>query len=339
MKKVLLATTALVAFAGAASAEIKLDGYAEIGVDGGNNGYTTQFHNDWQVNFNFSSETDGGLSFGGKVQIEESNSPQKIDGALKIDDEAFWVSGSFGKVTLGETAGALDWAVPDIYSGTSISDDHSTHAGVYWNTGLDGNYDDQIARYEYSFGDFGAAISLEQDDTGVADPVIGIGGKWSGSLSGADVTAGIGYQTDGDDDTWSVAGKATMTNGLSVALGYAKFSHSTTNVNANNFHNTDYVTGVNLNAPIEVDSWVGLGVAYTTGALTVGANYGMYSAANAGDGDPKGWGLVANYDLGGGAVAMVGYGSSSGSDALGNAYGSGNGHGTKTWSAGLGLSF
>ena len=110
MKKVLLATTALVAFAGAASAEIKLDGYAEIGVDGGsgfpnantaNTKFETQFHNDWQVNFNFSSETDGGLSFGGKVQIEETNSPQKIDGGLKIDDEAFWVSGSFGKVTLG----------------------------------------------------------------------------------------------------------------------------------------------------------------------------------------------------------------------------------------------
>lgn len=323
MKKVLLATTALVAFAGAASAEIKLDGYAEIGVDGGNNGYTTQFHNDWQVNFNFSSETDGGLSFGGKVQIEETNSPQKIDGGLKIDDEAFWVSGSFGKVTLGETAGALDWAVPDIYTGTAISDDHSTHAGAYWNTGMDGTYDDQVARYEYSFGDFGAAISVEQDDTGVSDPVIGLGGKWSGSMSGADITAGIGYQTNGDGSTVSVAATAKMANGFSAALGYASFDNDPL------YTFTDYVGN-----GVQVDNWVGVGVAYTQGALTVGANYGMYSASVAGVPDPKGWGLVANYDLGGGAVAMVGYGASSGTG-----YGNGNGHGSKTWSAGLGLSF
>lgn len=350
MKKVLLATTALVAFAGAASAEIKLDGYAEIGVDGGNNGYETQFHNDWQVNFNFSSETDGGLSFGGKVQIEENNGAGRINGngvvagldtdgdgqidtlvqnnGPRIDDEAFWVSGSFGKVTLGETAGALDWAVPDIYTGTAISDDHSTHAGAYWNTGMDGSYDDQVARYEYSFGDFGAAISVEQDDSGVLDPIIGIGGKWSGSMSGADITAGIGYQTNGDGSTVSVAATAKMANGFSAAIGYASFDNDPL------YTFTDYVGN-----GVQVDNWVGVGVAYTQGALTVGANYGMYSASNAGDADPKGWGLVANYDLGGGAVAMVGYGASSGSDALGNSYGNGNGHGSKTWSAGLGLSF
>lgn len=356
MKKILLATTALVGFAGAAAAEIKLDGYAEIGINGGGTsaatptGYETQFHNDWQVNFNFSSETDGGLSFGGKVQIEENNSPASINGTPRIDDEAFWVSGSFGKVTLGETDGAVDWAVPDIFSGTSISDDHSTHAGAYWNTGLDGNSanggGNQIARYEYSFGAWAAALSLEANTVpnSPKDTTIGIGAKWSGELGGVDVSAGAGYATDGDDKTWSLAGKAKMANGFSVALGYADFSHSTSNANADNFHLSDYVTGVNsttavARAPVEVESWVGIGVAYTLDALTVGANYGKYSAANAGDGDPSGWGLVANYDLGGGAVLMFGYGASDGADAAGINYGSGNGKGEETWSAGLGMSF
>lgn len=351
MKKILLATTALVGFAGAAAAEIKLSGYAEIGINGGGtsvvtpNGYETQFHNDWQVNFDFSSETDGGLSFGGTVQIEESNGSDAINGGLKIDDEAFWVSGSFGKVTLGETDGALDWAVPEIYSGTSISDDHSTHAGAYWNTGLDGNSanggGNQVARYEYSFGEWAAAISVEANTNPLStkDTTVGLGGKWAGSLGGAEVSAGVGYQTDGDDKTWSLGATAKMSNGFSVALGYADFSHSTTNANADNFHLNDFVTGVNVANAVEVDSWVGIGVAYTTGALTVGANYGTYSAANAGDGDPSGWGVVANYDLGGGAVAMFGYGSSDGASLAGGNYGSGNGHGEETWSAGLGMSF
>lgn len=362
MKKILLATTALVAFGGTAYAQdaakgITLSGYAEIGVDGGNKGYNTQFHNDWQVNFNFASETDGGLSFGGKVQIEEINGAGAINGGLKIDDEAFWVSGDFGKVTLGETAGALDWAVPDVFSGTSISDDHSTHAGAYWNTGLDvtfstsvngTTYDNQIMRYEYSFGSVAVAGSVMMDDKSTvagghthADPVLGIGAKWSGAMAGTDVTAGIGYQGNGDSSTWSVGATAKMANGFSASLGYADFSSDAAKGQV--FSTSLYVAN-----GVPVKSWVGAGVAYTTGALTVGANYGMYSVDNslvtAGDSydDPKGWGLVANYDLGGGAVAMFGYGSSSGSKTVGavtTEYGSGNGHGTKTWSAGLGMSF
>ncbi|HEX9858652.1 MAG TPA: porin, partial [Paracoccaceae bacterium] len=49
MKKILLATTALVGFAGAAAAEVALTGYAEIGVAGGNGGVETQFWNDIDV--------------------------------------------------------------------------------------------------------------------------------------------------------------------------------------------------------------------------------------------------------------------------------------------------
>jgi outer membrane protein OmpU len=327
MKTLLLASTALVGMAGvAAAAEIKLSGYAEIGINGGNLGYETQFHNDWQVNFDFSGAMDSGVEFGGRVQIEETNSPGAINGGLKIDDEAFWVSGTFGKVTLGETKGAVDWAVPDVYSGTGISDDHSTHAGAYWNTGMDGQYDDQILRYEYSFGDFGVALSAEMDDTGVQDTIWGLGGKWSGQLSGLDLTAGLGYQSNGGADTVSIGATAAMSNGLSFALGYAQFN-SDTAPGGIVFDTGDFVSGAT-----QVDSWMGVGVAYTTGALTVGANYSVYGAELAGVQDPSGWGLVANYDLGGGAVAMASYGSSDNGVA-------GNGHGDQTWSVGLGLSF
>ncbi len=343
MKKILLASTALVGFAGAAAAEISLSGYAEIGIYGGSgpnaNSATvdteTQFHNDWQVNFNFSSTTDNGVEFGGKVQIEEQNSPSAINGNVGSDDEAFWVSGAFGKVTLGETDGAFDWALSEIYSGTGLQDDHSTHAGAYWFTGLDGAYDNQIMRYEYSFGDFSAAISAEMDDdrnTGVAfdgltgDTSFAIGGKWAGNVSGVDVGAGIGYQDNGTNSVWGLSGSAAFSNGFSVALGYADLDGTSDAVGNG----------------VAVDSWWGIGVAYTPAtmsALTLGVNYGEYDATNALDGNPSGWGVVANYDLGGGAVAMASYGASSGTGAGGNEYGAGNGNGTETFSLGLGLSF
>ena len=87
MKKLLLASTALVGMVGAAAAaEIKLSGYAEIGINGGNGvpgtPYETQFHNDWQVNFDFSGAMDSGVEFGGRVQIEETNGPGRINGGL-----------------------------------------------------------------------------------------------------------------------------------------------------------------------------------------------------------------------------------------------------------------
>ncbi|MCV2863941.1 porin [Defluviimonas sp. WL0075] len=331
MKKVLLASTALLGFAGAAAAEVSLSGYAEMGIFGGSD-VETQFHNDIVINFNMSGSTDNGLEFGAKVQLDDTNGSHTPNGLPKFDDEAVWVSGSFGKITLGETDGAYDWALQEIYSGTSLFDDHSTHAGAYWFTGLDGAYDNQIMRYEYSFGDFAVAISAEQDDgrtstlgscgydgvtflclkqtmtsgRATGDTILSIGGKWSGSLSGADVQVGVGYTTANDVDEWGVSAAASLANGFSVNAGYADFS----------------ATGVSAD-------WWGLGAAYTTGALLVGVNYGEYG----GDAMGSGFGLVVNYDLGGGAVAMLGYGSSSDGGS------SFNGNGEDTFSAGLGLSF
>ena len=300
MKKLLLASTALIGFAGAAAAEVKLSGYAEIGVKGGNavGMSDLQFHNDIDVTFNLSGESDNGLSFGATIDLDEVNASAEVGGSGTVNKSSVWVSGSFGKVTLGDTDGAFDWALAEVYMGTSLTDDHSTHAGAYWFTGLDGTYDGQVMRYEYSFGDFAAAVSAEMDDTGVGDPVLGIGVKWNGDFSGTDVNAGHGYQSDGTTDVIGVSAGADMSNGISIKAGYAD---------------------------LDVDTWWGLGLGYTTGALMAQVNYGEYDSGN------NGWGLVVNYDLGGGAVAMLGYGS-------GNAP-SGNGLGDDTFSAGLGLSF
>jgi outer membrane protein OmpU len=313
MKKILLASTALVGFAGAAAADVSLSGYAEMGVAGGDL-IETQFHNDVVINFNFSGSTDNGVEFGGRVQLDDTNGGGTINGTPGFDDEAFWVSGAFGKVTLGETDGAFDWALSEIYTGTSLADDHSTHAGAYWFTGLDGVYDNQIVRYEYSFGDFGVAVSAEMDDTAVGDTNWALGGKWAGNMGGADIGVGLAVQDNGMNTLWGLSASAAMSNGFSANIGFADLDGTSDTVGNG----------------VPSDTWWGLGVAYTTGALTVGANYGEYQAV-AGS-NPSGFGLVANYDLGGGAVAMAGYGSSDNGVA-------GNGAGDNTWTLGVGLSF
>ena len=65
MKKVLLASTALVASAGIAAADVSLSGSAELGII--DDDTATQFHTDIDVTFTMSGETDGGLTFGASV--------------------------------------------------------------------------------------------------------------------------------------------------------------------------------------------------------------------------------------------------------------------------------
>ena len=71
MKKVLLASTALVVTSSAAMAEVGLSGYAEMGIVGGGGAMETQFHHDLDVKFSLSGESDNGLSFGATIDLDE----------------------------------------------------------------------------------------------------------------------------------------------------------------------------------------------------------------------------------------------------------------------------
>lgn len=314
MKKILFATTALVATAGVASAEVALSGYAEMGIQGGD-AVEIQFHHDFDVKFTLSGETDGGLSFGATIDLDE------VSGGIsnRANPSSVFVSGAFGTLTMGDTDGALDWAMTEAFSGTSIADDHSSHAGANGNGGLDGTYDGQIARYDYSFGDFSVAVSAELDGTGAGtdeaggnaspygDPALGLGFKYGTDLGGVALGLGLGYQhIDSDNKVAGLSVSGAMDNGIKVILNYS----DRTLAGADSTHTA-------------------LAIGYTMDALLVEVNWGRFDFDGAPDVD--GYGLVVNYDLGGGAVLMAGYGSGDGP--------SGNGNGDDTWSAGVGLSF
>ena len=336
MKKILLATTMLAGTAGFAAAEVAISGYAEIGVikaDAGFAGSTElQFHQDIEVTFSMSGETDSGLSFGAKIDLDETNVAALDDSGTTV-----FVSGAFGKMTMGDTDGALDWAVQDAGSLTSMGDDHTTHIAYFAANGLDGSGDGQIVRYEYSMGDFGVALSYEQADNGVDvrnnEDNVGIGATYSMDMNGTAVKIGLGYQTgmvarsvSDDPDTvgpiadpiFAATGDVVgLSVGVDLASGFsAVLGYTSTSIDAVND-----ITG-------ETISQTGLGLTYTSGPLAVTMNYGVVDAG-AIDGNTDSYGLAANYDLGGGAVVMVGYGSDV-TGAPGN---------QSQWSAGLGLSF
>ena len=63
-----------------------------------------------------------------------------------------------------------------------------------------------------------------------------------------------------------------------------------------------------LGSGLAVDSHYAIGLGYTTGAISVSGNYGMFEGT--GDDSQSGFGLQAAYDLGGGAEVQFGYGYS-----------------------------
>lgn len=334
MKKILFATTALVATAGIASAEVALSGYAEIGIQDGND-VEVQFHHDFDVTFTLSGETDNGLSFGATIDLDEVSNG--IDN--RKNPAAVFVGGAYGKITMGDTDGAYDWAMIETARGSAIADDHSSHSGYNGNSEDGGRnlpgYDGQNARYEYTWGDFGVAVSAQLDGTGsgclqfcapgnpraifaygeaagenkgpYGDPVMSIGARYNADFGGGALGLGLAYSyRDGDNSLFGISGKFDIAGLLT---------------------NLSYSTGDVLGAGAE---HIGVGLGYQMDALLIQANWGQYSSDLLAD-NVEGYGLVMNYDLGGGAVVMIGYGS--GDEQ------SGNGNGTDTWSAGLGLSF
>jgi len=327
MKKVLFATTALVASAGIASAQgVELSGSAEMGIVGGSAYGETQFHHDIDVTFTLSGETDNGISFGATIDLDEVD--QAGNGIpAGANPSSVYISGSFGTLTMGDTDGALDWALQEVnLVGGSIDDSETAHAGFNGNAALDGSYDGQVARYDYSFGDFAFAVSAELDDTGVGDPALGIGGKYSGDLGGVTLGVGVGYQSNGIQDALGVSLDAAFGGGFVVGINY-----------------TDLAGGWSVNssgrggfAVDPVDSHMAIGLGYTMDALSIGVNYGVYSSTIPGWIDPTGYGLAVNYDLGGGATVQFGYGSSTVEATFGPV---GTSVSTDSFSLGLAMSF
>jgi len=277
MNKILLATTALVATAGFAAADVSLSGSAEMGLY--DNGVSdVQFHHDLDVRFTLSGETDNGLTFGATIDLDEVIAGTGSDIPSSEGPHAVFISGGFGTLTLGDTDGAFDWAMQEVGIGSAIADDHTTHAGFNFNSGLDGSYDGQVLRYNNTFGDISVAASAELDDSGVNDTAFGLGVKYNAALAGMDLGLGLGYQDNGTADIMGLSVDANFANGLRAIVNYS--DHSV---------NGDHT---------------GLGLGYTSGALTVSANYGEYSTG------VDGFGVAANYDLGG-ATVQFGYGDGS----------------------------
>lgn len=302
MKKVLFATTALVATAGAASAQVALSGSAEMGIIGGN-GTDTVFWQDIDVTFTMSGETDNGLTFGASVDIDETAA-----GTNSLDDNGttVFLSGNFGTLTMGDTDGAMDFVLTEagnVGNPGSLADDETVHMGYRGNY-LDGFGDGQVLRYDNTFSGFTVAVSAEQsaENTPLYDTGFAVGFGYTFEFGGGSVDLGLGYQQ-------AYAAPGTTFGGFAVAPGAdttAIGGSATLNLDSG-FQAGVVYTEYDFNGVDDVEH-IGLGVGYSTGPFAIHANWGEYSSNTFPPIDGQdGWGLAAAYDLGGGASVNLGW--------------------------------
>ncbi|MFL2818745.1 MAG: porin [Candidatus Puniceispirillales bacterium] len=260
MRKLLLSTTALAAAAtlsaNAALADVDVSGYYEwsyssVGSDiAANDG--TSFGQDSEIKISFTNKTDSGLTVGMVSEFEVDKASNGVS-----DDNYMYISGGFGKLTLGELDGvtdqygisASDLPAEEIYTGepadmiTENADAGSaggeankvsyhipavgglTGGISFMNSGVDGDADATEYALSYAMDAGGAGVTIAAV-TGTAD----VAGAQDADhqVIGASITSGAmtfnlsqaTYEdADQNEETNGAAAKFALGNGMTI-VGY-----------------------------------------------------------------------------------------------------------------------
>lgn len=270
MKNLLIATTALVATAGFAAADVTLSGAANFGLL--NNGTDDAvMYNNASITAAMSGETDGGLTFGASLTVRNGDDVDLDTGDLQANPAAYaalsatsfgniYVSGGFGKLSFDEN-------------------------------GVDNVHNDDFShdvQYDGTFGAIAVTVTADVDGSGSAD-----GESFAAKVAYSADALSVTFKTDdgGESDTtlaYAVNDMITAslnydTNGQTTAETIVKFAYSNAGVTAHLALADD-----------DDDQWE-LGLGYAANGMSIAA----VLAENDGAGDMES-DITASYGLGGG---------------------------------------
>ncbi|UAB88431.1 porin [Ruegeria sp. SCSIO 43209] len=315
MKKVLFATTALIATASVAAAEVKFSGYGRFGlgyledrtgtVDAIGGGEATGVETDetilvsrFRLNIDGIVETDGGVRFEGRVRLQaDEDAGNGEANSAGLNGARFSVIFGGLRVDAGNVAGSFDNLANYYGNEPGLESFIGQYSGVdydflaYSSTGSGAN----AVFFQYAVGDFAFGASYDQRtfaDEAVAGADTDDADRWdiSATYTFGNVTAALAYgQTSGLGD----ADKQSLTV-LTLGAEFGDFSGTL-------FVADDDVANDDRNGTA-----YGLSAAYNLGAATtLTFAYGDGSA----DDDLQQYGIGAIYDLGGGASLRGGIGN------------------------------
>ncbi|WP_295077794.1 porin [Tabrizicola sp.] len=287
MKKILLATSALVMVAGAASAEIALSGSARMGLVYADTatGSTTQFSSRVRIVFTASGETDTGLAFGASMRADQSG-----QGGTANGDSTVFISGAFGKLTMGDVGGAADALVGQV-SGVGYGPNDSLQEIGFVGTTKTAAY------YEYSAGALTFGLGAGQIES--AGSELNVAVKYATDA----YSVALGYETtDGNPAVTPLTLDTVAAEDLISLGGSATFGAATVKARVSDSD----IAGRDTTWALSVD--------YAVGATTLTAFYTdfgntLFDAAGTdafASTDTQHIGIGAAYDLGGGATVAGG---------------------------------
>ena len=269
MKKLLIASTALVATAGMASADISMSGTANAGYHTGLTGGPAKgIYSNAGVVLTASTTTDGGLTLSTSIDAEAGT---EIDqGDFEWDAAASGAFG-FGNVSVSGAFGTL----------------------VFDDGGIDNLYDDDLTSADISFSTSVGAISLALalDTDNAAD--------------GTSVSAGYSAGAM----TFSASGSSTATdNSMALGVSYVVSDNMTLTADTdstagasavNSVGISTSINGVSVTASSDSNSDWDVDLGYTVSGVAL--TYGVDESSD--------WDATASYTLGGNASVKAGMNS------------------------------
>jgi outer membrane protein OmpU len=317
MKKILIATTALVATAGIASAEIKISGGGLAGlIYNSETDESVKLRTEALVTIDASGETDGGLQFGFNTNYIVGD-----NGSVANDDTSLYISGAFGKLSFGavgeadEVAGLGDigldgLGVDDVAEalvgdelGDTVSDGEGGKVDLFGSLGHNVNY--TIATGPMTFSISGQLVSGSFDEDNNESYAAGV------KYSFGDAYVGLGYANH-TNEFGSVVITSAEADVVSLFAGgtFGAFKvaalYSQADIKITATEDGDSLPSESASADPKA---YGLKVDYKIDdALTVSFGYGKVDADGYGA-DQESFGVGASYALGGGARLVGGIAS------------------------------
>ena len=313
MKSILLTTTALVAFAGAAAADGHTSVSHALSATLGYNNEVDAIGEDgffWEGNLKTTATAalDNGLTAGAYFEITVSG-----------DDAAAGSSDAGNALVASDFVLSLTSETASLYFGDTApaGQKYFSAAGDMESDGFSTDSDSAVLRGDVSFGGMNGSVSYIVDDaSNTAEQLaVGLGGSFGS------VTVGLGYQeattyvdAEGDFNNSAVLGVSASTTvaGATVTLAYAddsndgvgqtgvaqtstaiQVSYPIGPVTATAYYSMEEVNGVG------VDDNMGLTLAYAQDAVAVTLKVRDEQGRNE-------WNLEGSYDMGNGATILAG---------------------------------
>jgi outer membrane protein OmpU len=291
MKKVLFATTALVATAGVAAADVTFGGYGRFGLQHRENRGVglddTIIESRFRLNIDASTESDAGVTFGARVRIQADENANGSANQAVFSGARFHAETGGFRLEVGNISHALD----------NMANYYGFEPGLIGAVGQYANFSGPVTGFSstgagvngvsaiYSVGDFRAQLSYDNDNDGVLT---------------------------GDNDSTSVSVAYTF-SGWTVALGYEESDDGAGAAMSKN-DGTVLTVGGSLGVA-DVALFIGddkyEGTSYgISGSYDVGAATAIQASISGGGDDmtttkKSSYGIGFKHDLGGG-VALLG---------------------------------